>query len=146
MKMVFSSQSAPEVGLLKGLLEGDGIPCEVRNESTYAALPGAPFQPEIWVLNDTDYERACEVRDGWRRSLPVQISKRPQEEPPATAFRFLGLVFLGACGFMIWQAIGADNWLRPVAAAAGFGFLAVVVFVAAGQMRAWRRTRTRKGS
>ena len=76
MKLLFSSQSAPEVGLLRGLLEEVGISCEVRNETVYAILPGAAFQPEIWVLNDADWERACEIRDGWRQSFPSQIAER----------------------------------------------------------------------
>ena len=76
MKLLFSSQSAPEVGLLRGLLEEVGISCEVRNETVYAILPGASFQPEIWVLNDADWERGCEIRYGWRQSLPSQIAER----------------------------------------------------------------------
>jgi hypothetical protein len=146
MRMLFSSQTAPEVGLLKGLLEEAGIPCEVRNEATYANLPGAAFQPEIWVLNDTDYERACEVRDGWRQSIPTQASERPQEESPVAALRFIGFVCLAALGFMIWQAFRADDWVGPVVGGAVFGFLAVVFFVAAGQLHPWRRSRTGKRS
>lgn len=141
MRMLFSSQTAPEVGLLKGLLEEAGIPCEVRNEATYANLPGAAFQPEIWVLNDTDYERACEVRDRWQQSFPAQVSE-PSQELPAPALRFIGFVCLAALGFMIWQAFRADDWVGPLCGAAVFGFLAVVMFVAAGQLRPWRRRRT----
>ena len=63
MKMLFSSPSAPEVGLLKSLLDDAQIASEIRNESTYPNFPEAAFQPEIWVLNDEDYAEACEVRD-----------------------------------------------------------------------------------
>ena len=63
MKLLFSSPHSPEVGLLKDLLAQAGIPCEVRNENLYSNFPGVPFQPEIWVLNDDDYPRACEIRD-----------------------------------------------------------------------------------
>ncbi len=67
MRLLFSSQIAAEVELLRGLLDEAGIATEVRNESIYPNLPGAAFQPEIWVLNDSDYERACELRDAWRK-------------------------------------------------------------------------------
>ena len=51
MKMLFSSQIAPEVGPLKGLLDDEGIACEVRNESSSANFPGAAFQPELLVVS-----------------------------------------------------------------------------------------------
>ena len=63
MKLLFSSPHSPEVGLLKDLLAQAGIPCEVRNENLYSNFPGVPFQPEIWVLHDDDYPRACEIRN-----------------------------------------------------------------------------------
>ena len=66
--MVYSSLSGPKIGLLRGLLEEAGIACEVRNESISTILPGAAFQPEVWILNEDDYGRACEVRDAWRQS------------------------------------------------------------------------------
>ena len=81
--MVYSSLSAPEVGLLRGLLEQAGIACEVRNENIFATLPGAAFQPEVWILNDDDYSRACEVRDAWRQPLPEQASCPPTQEASA---------------------------------------------------------------
>lgn len=70
--MVYSSPSTVEVELLRGLLEQAGIACEVRNESIYPNLPGAAFQPELWILNDDDYGKACEVRDAWRQSPSEQ--------------------------------------------------------------------------
>ena len=63
MKLLFTSANNPEVGLLKDLLDQAGILSEVRNENLYSNFPGAPFQPELWVLNDDDYPKACEIRD-----------------------------------------------------------------------------------
>jgi hypothetical protein len=51
VKLLFSSQSAPDVGLLKNLLEDSGIATELRNEGVNAAFPGAAFQAEVWILN-----------------------------------------------------------------------------------------------
>jgi len=67
MKMVFSSPQSPEVGLLKDLLDKAGIPCEIRDENMYSNFPGAAFHPELWILNDDDYLRASEIRDGFSR-------------------------------------------------------------------------------
>ena len=49
--------------MIKDLLDQAGIPCDVRNENLYSNFPGAPFQPEIWILNDDDFPKACEIRD-----------------------------------------------------------------------------------
>ena len=67
MKMLFSSQQGPEVGLLKDLLDKAGIPCDIRDENMYSNLPGAAFQPELWILNDDDYPKASEIRDSFSR-------------------------------------------------------------------------------
>jgi hypothetical protein len=72
MKLLFSSPSPPEVGLLKTLLDEAGIPCEIRNDTIYQNLPGAAFQPELWVLNEKDYPAACEICDAWRESVVVE--------------------------------------------------------------------------
>ena len=146
MKMLFSSQTAPEVGLLKGLLDEAGIPCEVRNESTHANLPGAAFQPELWIVNDADYERACEVRDGCCQSVPNHVSARVEERSYAPALRFVGVVCLAACGFMIWQGIRVGDWVSTVAASSLIGGMAVVTFVAARQLRPPRRNSKGKRS
>jgi hypothetical protein len=63
MKLLFSSANMPEVGLLKSLLDEAGIASEVRNEGSYPNFPGAAFQPEIWVIDEKDYGKACEIRD-----------------------------------------------------------------------------------
>jgi hypothetical protein len=67
MKKLFASPDSAEVGLVKSLLEEAGIPCEIRNEHLSPALPGAPFYPELWVLNDDDYSRAAELFAAWDR-------------------------------------------------------------------------------
>ena len=79
MKLLFSSPSAPEVGLLKSLLDGAGIASEIRNDTVHAIFPGAAFQPEIWVLNEEDYAEACRVRDAWRESASVETSRQDSE-------------------------------------------------------------------
>jgi Putative prokaryotic signal transducing protein len=67
MKLLFSSASQAEVGLLKGMLDAAAIKSEIRNESAQAAYyPGVEFYPELSVLNDEEFPRAMELRDAWR--------------------------------------------------------------------------------
>ena|ERR1022692_591731 len=80
MKLLFSSPSPPEVGLLKSLLDEAGIACEIRNQDIYPNFPGAAFQPEIWVIHEKDFATACEVRDVWRKSLAEQDLKSSSQD------------------------------------------------------------------
>ena len=54
MKILFSSSNSAEVGLLHSRLESEGIACEIRNEYLSPAMPGAPFDPELWVIKDEE--------------------------------------------------------------------------------------------
>src|ERR1051326_2079650 len=63
MKMLIASPHNQEVERLKNALNEAGIPCEIRNENAYAFFPGAEFYPELWVLNESDFEKATELRD-----------------------------------------------------------------------------------
>ncbi len=61
MKLIFSSLNSAELGLAQSQIEAAGIECEVRNEATSQALPTLPFAGELWILQDGDYEDACEI-------------------------------------------------------------------------------------
>jgi hypothetical protein len=61
MKLIFSSANSSEVGLAQSQLEAAGIECEIRNDAISQALPALPFASELWVLQDGDYEDACEI-------------------------------------------------------------------------------------
>lgn len=117
MKMLFSSPSGSEVGLLKGLLDEAGVACEIRNESTYSNLPAAPFQPEIWVVNDEDYTKACEVRNVCHRSLSPEA---PQQSAAgcrwprgnAVLCAFTGVLLLAAAALLALQFVQTGDWGR----------------------------------
>ena len=70
MERIFSSPNSVILGMLRSRLETAGIACEVRNEALCQALPGAPFQPELWVLNDEDYPAAVDLLASWWSSEP----------------------------------------------------------------------------
>ena len=67
MTKVFTAQHPAEAHLIKGVLDGQGIPSEVRRESLFGARGEISFVetlPEVWVLNDDQAEEATEVIRG----------------------------------------------------------------------------------
>jgi len=65
MKQVFTLSDSAELGLLKSILEDAGIRCAVRNEQMSQTLPAAPFNAELWVENDEDFQRAHDLYETW---------------------------------------------------------------------------------
>jgi hypothetical protein len=82
MKKLLSSVNMAEVGLLKSLLEADGIPCATRNEQLSIASGGVPFvdcYPELWVLNDEDYATAQERLARWHNTQAQRRAEGSEE-------------------------------------------------------------------
>ena len=69
MKQILTSVKFAEVGMLKSLLEAEGIACTTRNEeiATTRGLISTTgwYDPELWVLHDEDYEKANAVIADW---------------------------------------------------------------------------------
>jgi len=58
---IFASLNITEVHHAKNLLESFGIRCHVRNEMLASAIGQLPFgdcQPELWISDPADAERA----------------------------------------------------------------------------------------
>ena len=68
MKLLFSSPDLRGLGLIRSALDEAGIGYEVRNETL--PYPAPAFDPEIWILEDNDFSKARDLRDGVIR-LPV---------------------------------------------------------------------------
>jgi len=73
MKMLFTSADRIAVGLIKSALDAAGVECELRNDAMQANFPGAAFYPEIWIVDDGDYSRAEELRDGLLAPAAVNL-------------------------------------------------------------------------
>lgn len=61
-------KNVAQAGMLKGLLEANGIACEMRGEYLSMATGELPFvecYPELWVEGDEDFKRAKEVLARW---------------------------------------------------------------------------------
>jgi hypothetical protein len=64
MKRVFASLSLPDVHHARNLLASVGIRAQVKNEMLASAIGQLPFtdcQPEVWVEDDADAERAAKL-------------------------------------------------------------------------------------
>ena len=70
VKRLFSSQDSATIGLLRSRLEGAGIDCEMRNEFSAQGMIGAPFDSELWVLKDEDFDEASRLLAAWRQPNP----------------------------------------------------------------------------
>jgi hypothetical protein len=61
MKLLYSSDDIRGIGLVRSALDEAGITYEMQNETIPYA--GAIFYPEVWIIEDNDFARACELRD-----------------------------------------------------------------------------------
>jgi len=69
MRKVITCKNVAQAGLLKGLLTGKGIACEIRGEYLSMASGAIPFSecyPELWVLGDEEFKRAKDILDEWQ--------------------------------------------------------------------------------
>jgi hypothetical protein len=68
VKKVFVAQHPTEAHLVKGLLESQGIPAEVRGEALFGTRGEAPVSPDtlptVWVFDDRQTAEALEVLRG----------------------------------------------------------------------------------
>jgi len=64
MKKLTSSESLITINHFKNLLESEGIPSRIKNEHLGSIVGEMPFievWPELWVINDLDYDRAKQL-------------------------------------------------------------------------------------
>ncbi|KAA1189986.1 DUF2007 domain-containing protein [Pseudohalioglobus sediminis] len=64
MKLVYTSENRFLVGNARNILAAKGIDVTLRNEHAASALgelPAFEAWPELWVVNDEDYDTACEA-------------------------------------------------------------------------------------
>ncbi len=64
MKKLTSADSLITINHYKNLLAAEGIPTEIRNQHLGSILGEMPFAetwPEIWVVNDLDFDRATQL-------------------------------------------------------------------------------------
>jgi hypothetical protein len=52
------------------MLDEVGIRCALRNEQLSQAFPAAPFNVELWVENDEDFQKAQVLCEAWLQPPP----------------------------------------------------------------------------
>ena len=66
MKKLTSSESIITINHYKNLLESEGIPSSIKNEHLGSIIGEMPFVevwPQLWVINDLDFDRAKQLID-----------------------------------------------------------------------------------
>ena len=64
MKKLTSSHSIVTINHFKNVLESEGIPCLVKNDiltGIAGEMPLTEVWPELWVINDIDFDRAQQL-------------------------------------------------------------------------------------
>ena len=77
----FSMAEQAQAGLLKELLEKEGIACLIKNEQLFAALGEIPFlecAPQLWIVDDDVWPRAKILLDNW---LKTDVDSEPWSCP-----------------------------------------------------------------
>ena len=75
LRRVIICKNIAQAGMLRGLLEGNGVACEIRGEYLSMAsgeLPFAECYPELWVEGGEDFRRAKEILAGWESNEVTQ--------------------------------------------------------------------------
>jgi len=126
--------------LLKSILDEEQIACEIRNEGVHANLPGAAFQPEIWVVSDDDYPRACEVRDAWQSPVSAEPSLVTMAEiQSARSSHFVisltGFLLLLASLVLGWRLAHLEDWGRLGGVVVCFGLPGALLLWGGAQLR-----------
>ena len=71
----FAFNERVQAGLLKELLEQEGIRCLIRNEQLFSAMGEIPFLeclPELWVVDDEVYPRARQLLQNWLKDAQAE--------------------------------------------------------------------------
>ena len=66
MKKLTTSESIITINHYKNLLESEGIPSSIKNEHLGSIIGEMPFVevwPQLWVINDLDFDRAKQLLD-----------------------------------------------------------------------------------
>ncbi len=77
MKKVTTTADRVMINHYKNILESEGIACRIRNDHLGSIVGEMPFTeawPELWVVNDLDYDRAKQLVEG------TALDESPQAE------------------------------------------------------------------
>jgi len=73
MKKLTSAESLITINHYKNLLASEGIPTEIRNQHLGSIMGEMPFfetWPQLWVVNDLDFDRATQLLESAEAESP----------------------------------------------------------------------------
>ena len=73
MIKILVSQNLVEVETFKDLLDQAGVACTIKNRqgsSLAGEVPFAEVFPELWIINDDDFNLAKELLENWEKAQP----------------------------------------------------------------------------
>ena len=77
MKLVHTAFDVPNAQMIKQLLESNGIEAVVQGASITAIAANTPtVYPTVWVANDGDVSRACEILDEYAKQSRAPAVQR----------------------------------------------------------------------
>ena len=74
MKKIFENIDYIQVGLRQSILASEGVETLVKNyelSATAGVIAPSDCFPELWIVEDSDFERAVEVLNSYNSSSPV---------------------------------------------------------------------------
>ena len=77
MRKVFEHPASHEVGHYESILQSHGIATFIRNQNVSSLVGEVPFTsayPELWVVDNEDYDAAISLLSEYRRSLPAGLT------------------------------------------------------------------------
>ncbi len=75
MKKLTSAETLVTINHYKNLLASEGIPTQVRNQhlgSIMGEMPVFETWPQLWVINDLDYDRALQLLEAVDAESPTE--------------------------------------------------------------------------
>ena len=78
MRKLTSAETLITINHYKNLLASEGIPTEVRNQHLSSIMGEMPFfetWPQLWVINDLDYDRALQLIQAADAESPAESWK-----------------------------------------------------------------------
>lgn len=72
MKEIYISGISMHCWILKGLLESEGINCEIKNDELNKVVGGIPVDeawPKLFVINDVDSIKALDIIEKFKQNL-----------------------------------------------------------------------------
>jgi hypothetical protein len=75
MKKLTSAPTSITIHHFRNLLAAEGIASEIRNEYFGSILGDMPFTetwPQLWVMNDLDFDRARQLIEGAQDESPLE--------------------------------------------------------------------------